>query len=180
MAKPRLWARLAGAVYVLSVVTAVFSEFFAREKIELIAVVVPVAGMAVVTLLLYVIFKPVNRMLALAALVLNLISLSFEALLFQPHGINAAMILHGMYCLLLGTLILNSTFMPRFLGALMMLAGAVWLIYVSPQLADHLAPYNSAVGIVSEGLPMLWLLAMGVNVRRWMEQARRRGERVGV
>jgi hypothetical protein len=169
MAKPLLWARLAGAVYWLSVVTAVFSEFFARARVGLIAVAVPVAGMMVVTLLLYFIFRPVNGMLALVALVLNLVSLLFEALLFQPHGINAAMILHGVYCFLLGMLILNATFMPRFWGALMMLAGVVWLIYVSPQLADRLAPYNSAVGILSEGLPMLWLLAMGVNARRWEE-----------
>jgi hypothetical protein len=173
MTRPLFWARLAGAVYLLSVATAVFAEFFAPGKLGLIAIVVPVAGYVVVTFLLYAIFRPVNQSVALLALVFSLVSLCFEALLLQPRGINAAMILHGVFCLLIAALILASNFMPRVLGALMALAGVVWLIYMSPHMAQRLSPYNSAVGILGEGLPMLWLLVMGVNAQRWKEQEQR-------
>ena len=62
------------------------------------------------------------------------------------------------------SLIFKSTFLPRILGALMAFAGLVWLIYLSPPLANYLSPYNTAAGILGEGLPMLWLLVFGVNV----------------
>jgi len=57
------------------------------------------------------------------------------------------------------------------LGALKAFAGLIWLIYFSPSMARFLAPYNTLVGLLSEALPMLWLLVMGVDVRRWKEQA---------
>ena len=77
----------------------------------------------------------------------------------------------GFYCLLIGYLVFRSAFLPRILGALMMFAGLVWLVYLSPPLADYLSPYNSAAGLAGEASPMLWLLVMGVNVERWKEQA---------
>ena len=62
-------------------------------------------------------------------------------------------------------------------GVLMALAGLVWLLYLSPPLVHHLIPYNTAVGLVAEALPILWLLAMGVNEDRWREQAAATGRR---
>jgi hypothetical protein len=78
----------------------------------------------------------------------------------------------GFYCLLIGYLILRSTFLPRILGALMMFGGLGWLTFLFPPLARSLSPYNMAPGILGEGLLTLWLLVMGVNTQRWMEQAR--------
>jgi len=40
-----------------------------------------------------------------------------------------------------------------------------------PPLASSLRPYNLALALLGEGSLTLWLLAMGVNVERWMEQA---------
>ena len=53
----------------------------------------------------------------------------------------------------------------------MAFAGLVWLIYLSRSLANYLSLYNTAAGLLGEGLPMLWLLVMGVNAQRWKEQA---------
>lgn len=39
------------------------------------------------------------------------------------------------------------------------------------RLPDRLAPYNSAVGILVEAAPKLWLLVMGVNSHQWKTQA---------
>jgi hypothetical protein len=78
-----------------------------------------------------------------------------------------------MYCLLIGYLILRSTFLPWFLGALMIVAGLGWLTFSYEPLADHLSPYVQVVGTGAESLLMLWLLIMGVNADRWREQAAR-------
>ena len=40
-----------------------------------------------------------------------------------------------------------------------------------PPVADHLSSYIEVLGIAAEGLLMLWLLVLGVNVQRWKEQA---------
>jgi hypothetical protein len=86
------------------------------------------------------------------------------------------MVLHGSYWLLIGYLIFRSTFLPRILGALMTIAGLGWLTYLSPPLVNHLSPYNLASALLAEGLVMLWLLVMGVNVQRWKGQASAAGE----
>lgn len=168
---PRFTARAVGIFYLLAICTAVFAEFIVPRSLGMAAVIIPVACYAVVTLLLYAIFRPVNPALALIAMFAQLIALTFEALRLSPGGVNLAMAFHGIFCLLIGYLIFRSIFMPRFLGALIALAGLIWLIYLLPSLADRLAPYNSAVGILGEALPMLWLLIMGVNSRQWKTQA---------
>ncbi|HXW57185.1 MAG TPA: DUF4386 domain-containing protein [Candidatus Cybelea sp.] len=169
---PALLARLAGLFYLLSVFVAVLAEFVVRGRLGFAAaVLLPVTCYVVVTLLLYAIFEPVSRSVAALAVVFNLVGLTFEALEWQPRGVNIAMEFHGLYCLLIGYLIFRSTFLPRILGALVALAGLVWLVYLSPPLAKYVFAYKTAVGLLGEALPMLWLLVMGVNAQRWREQA---------
>lgn len=169
---PSLKARLAGVFYLASVLTAVFAEFFAPGKLGVAAIVIPVACYALVTLLLYSIFRVVSARVALLAALFSLAGLTLEVFQWQPRGMNAAVVLHGVFCLLTGWLILKSTFLPRFLGVLMAIAGVIWLIYLAPSVADSIAPYNTMLGLLGEALPMLWLLVMGVNALRWHERAR--------
>jgi len=63
-ASPRFKARIAGALYLLSVMTAAFTELFVRGRLNLAGGIIAVIGMIAVTLLLYGIFKPVNRSLS--------------------------------------------------------------------------------------------------------------------
>jgi hypothetical protein len=79
----------------------------------------------------------------------------------------------GPYCVLIGYLILTSTFLPRFLGVLMVFAGLGWLIFLLPSLANYLANAIEAIGILAEASLMLWLLLMGLNEQRWKEQTNR-------
>jgi hypothetical protein len=125
-----------------------------------------------VTLLVYDIFKPVNRGVSLLAAFFNLVGLTFEALRLQPKGVNIALVFVGFYCILIGYLIFRSTFLPRILGVLMAFAGLGWLTFLSTPLANYLSPYNLALGLLGEGSVFLWLLVKGVNVLRWKEQAR--------
>lgn len=170
-ASPRFKARAAGAGYLLSVLSAVFAESFARGKPAFAAGLVAVALYVAVTLLVYGIFKAVNKALALLAASLNLVCLTFEALRLQPVGVNVALVFHGLYCLLIGYLAFRSSFLPRVLGPLMAAAGLAWLTSLSPRLAAYLSPYNVAVGFLGVGSLMLWLLVFGVNLQRWQEQA---------
>jgi hypothetical protein len=179
-ASPRFKARMAGVFFFLIMLTAAFTELVARGRLSsaggMAADIVEVSSMLAVTLLLYVIFKPVSRGLSLLAASVNLVGLTFEALQWQPRGVGVGMALHGSYWLLIGYLIFRSTFLPRILGALMTIAGLGWLTYLSPPLVNHLSPYNLASALLAEGLVMLWLLVMGVNVQRWKGQASAAGE----
>jgi hypothetical protein len=84
---------------------------------------------------------------------------------------NIGVVFFGVYCLLIGYLIFQSTFLPRILGALMSLAGLGWLTFLSPPLANYLSPYNLVLGFLAELSLCLWLLVKGVNVQRWKDQA---------
>ena len=79
----------------------------------------------------------------------------------------------GFYALLKNWLIVRSTFLPRALGVLGMLAGAGWLTFLSPPLAHRV--YGCVVGLalLAAAAQILWLLVFGVDERRWREQAGR-------
>jgi hypothetical protein len=168
-------ARLTGVVYLLYFLTTVFTEVFVGrsrlvvyDAVNLIADAFYIA----VTLLFYSMFKPVNRGLSLLAAFLSLLGCANEVLSLlklAPHRINS-LVFFGPYCLLIGYLIFRSTFLPRILGVLMAFAGLGWLIFLSP-LANHLSTYLKVLGFIAEASLMLWLIVMGVNVRRWKEQA---------
>jgi hypothetical protein len=126
----------------------------------------------VVTLLLYNMFKPVNSGVSLLAAFFSLLGCANDVLrLFDlaPYKINS-LVFFGPFCVLLGYLIFRSKFLPRFLGALMVLAGLGWLVFLSP-LANPLSAYLKVVGFLAEASLMLWLTVKGVNVQRWTEQA---------
>ena len=168
---PRFRARMAGALYLLSVVTAACTEIFLRGRLNVAGGLVANAGMAAVTLILYTIFRPVNKRLALLAALFNFVGLTFEALRLQPRNVNIAIVFAGFYCLLIGYLIFRSTFLPRILGALMAFAGLGWLTYLSNSLVSYLSPYNLACALLAEASVFLWLLVMGVNAPKWQEKA---------
>lgn len=170
-ASPRFKARAAGVFYLLAVLTAAFAEGLVRGRLLYAVGLIPVACFVVVTLLLYQLFKPVDRSLAVSASLFNLVGLTFEALELHLWGVNIALIFHGLYCLMIGYLVFRSAFLPRILGALMAIGGLAWLTDLSTPLTDHLSPFNVVCGFVGEGLLMLWLLLIGLDGERWNAQA---------
>jgi Domain of unknown function (DUF4386) len=174
-APPRAKARTTGVVYLLYFLTAVSDEVFVGrgrlhvfEAVNLIADAFYIA----VTLLFYYMFRPVNRNLSLLAAIFGLVGCANDVLsLFDlaPYKISS-LAFFGPYCLLIGYLIFRSTFLPRFLGALMALAGVGWLIVLYP-LASPLSTYLEILGFVAEASLMLWLIVKGVNIPRWKERA---------
>jgi hypothetical protein len=170
-APPRFKGRVAGGLYFFSLLTAAFGETSLHGRLAVAVGLIAVAGMVALTVLLYFIFKPVNRSLSLLAAFVNVVGLSFEALRWNPRGLDIALVFTGAYCILIGYLIFRSTFLPRILGALVAFGGLAWLTYLSRSLAHDLSPYNVVFGILGEALLCLWLLVIGVNVQRWKEQA---------
>src|SRR5271155_5419847 len=163
-ASPRFKARIAGILFLLGLLSAVFGEFFVR-RLEIPADLIAVSSMIVVTLLLYGVFKPVNRGLSLLAASCNLVGLTCGALRWNPRGVDIPVVFDGFYCLLIGSLIFRSTFLPRILGASIACAGVGWLTRLSSPLARYLFPYNLALGILGQGFLMLWLFVIGMNVQ---------------
>ena len=72
--------------------------------------------------------------------------------------------------LLNGCLILRSSFLPRFLGVFMVIAGLPFLIFLLP-VGKNLSPFAVAPAALGEGLLLVWLLVKGVNAQKWTEQA---------
>jgi hypothetical protein len=97
------------------------------------------------------------------------------ALLFlkvNDHGAAIALVFFGFYALLTGYLIIRSTFLPRILGVLSVLAGFGWLTFLYLPLGYRLFPYIAAVGLLGAASLIVWLLVFGVNEQRWNQQAR--------
>ena len=96
------------------------------------------------------------------------------ALLFlklNDRGAGIALAFFGFYALLTGYLIIRSTFLPRILGGLSMIAGLGWLSFLYPPLGYRLFPYIAVFGLLGAAALIFWLLAFGVNEQRWQEQA---------
>ncbi len=105
-----------------------------------------------------------DQMQALALLSVRLFALGF----------NVALVFFGLDCLVIGWLILRSTFLPRFLGMMMAVAG---LCYLTNSFADFLfpalalSPYILLPSFLAELALCLWLIVIGVNTEKWKAQA---------
>jgi len=163
-----------------------------------------------VTVLLYVLLKPVSRSLSLLAAFFGLAGIAIGAttsltnlavmillgggeyssafttsqlqamalmsLRLSFQGFILAMVFFGFQCLLIGCLIVRSTFLPRILGVLLAIGGSSYLIssfatFLAPALGARLSPFILPAALLGEGSLTLWLLVKGVNEQRWKEQA---------
>jgi hypothetical protein len=170
---PRTQARIAGVFYLLTILTGA-SALLGAEPLRSAMLLGSTLCYVAVTVLFYQLFRVVNRNVSALAAVFSLVGCALSILdLFHlsPFRMNA-LVFFGCYCLLIGYLILRSTFLPRILGAFMAFGGLGWLTFLSPPLSNHLSPYNMAPGILAEAALTVWLLAVGVNAQRWNEQAR--------
>ena len=174
-ASPWPRARLTGVVYLLYFLTAIFGQLMVSHGLAVSGYVTNILSTVLyltVTLLFYALFKPVSRSLSLIAALFSLAGCVFMSLgLVHVNFPISPLWFFGLFCLLIGYLILKSTFLPRVLGVLMAAAGAGWLAYLIPALPLQLAHAIMVLGFVAELTLCLWLLIMGVNVERWREQA---------
>lgn len=231
-AAPRVRARLAGALYLISAVPAGFSvsvllklvvrgdpaatatNILGSEglfRLGFAAEIVGILFFVGAVLFLYELFKPVSRSLALLLVFFGLIGSAIQALdsladnaallllkgassftalttgqaqalalvFLRLHMIvyDLALVFFGVFSILIGYLVIKSTFLPRVLGVLMAIDGLGYLsfsfaTFLSPPFAAHLYPYVPFLtAILGEASLMLWLVVKGVDAQRWEEQA---------
>jgi hypothetical protein len=175
--KPSFLLSFAAEILVVAfylVVTALFYELFkpVNRSISLLAAFFGLAGciiqagacafyLAPLVVLGDAPYLNVYKMEQLQAL-----AYMFLKLYSQTYGID--LVFFGFYDLLIGYLIFKSTFLPRIIGVLMMIAGLGGLTFLSPSFSIKY-PYLMAIAI-GEFVLTLWLIVKGVNVRRWEEQ----------
>lgn len=98
-------------------------------------------------------------------------SLAFACVKLNGATYDSYLVLFGIWCVLIGHLILRSMFLPRILGALLILDGFGWMLYLWPPLAKQFFTIIAVAAGVAEFPLELWLLIFAVNARRWHEQA---------
>jgi hypothetical protein len=164
-------ARFAGFFYLLTFTTGALA-LFGRTSLGSVSGMVAGACYVFVTLLFYRLFKPVNPKVSLVAACVSLVGCAVGPLGLFLHSfarINP-LVIFGIYCLLIGYLIVQSTFLPRLLGLLMLVAGIGWLTFLSPKLAKDLSPFSFVPGLLGEGALTVWLLVKGANEAEWRKQ----------
>jgi hypothetical protein len=230
-ASPLFKARAAGFFWLMTILTGMFAfliggrfvvpgdatatatNIMANEtlyRLSVAANLIATACYLTVTLLIYVLLKPVNRNISLLGAFFSLtgcangglscllflapinilgggqylsvfsvqqlqaLALSFVTLSLQANDIG--LVFFGLHVLTVGYLIRRSTFLPRILGALLAVAGVCYLTnsftnFLSLPFKAYLLPFVAIAGLLGEGSLTVWLLAKGVNVQRWNEQA---------
>jgi hypothetical protein len=100
-------------------------------------------------------------------------TLALMSLETQSHGYDLGLLFFGASCLILGYLLIRASYFPRFLGPLVAAAGVVYLAgsalrFLAPHLSEAFAPAY-ALPLLAEFGFCLWLLARGVDRRRWQQ-----------
>ncbi len=227
---PKLKARIAGVCYLITIGVGAFDHIFVGGKLivpkdaaatvhnllesassyRLAFALDMIPVYAVVTVLFYQLFRPVNRSLSLLAAFVSILggatgvaigvfqlaplvllgdtgatrafgaeqqqALAIVFLQLHQLGFTISLMFFGFYCLLLGWLIIASTFMSRLVGVLMAVGGIAYMTYsftyfVSPSLATRLSSWSLLFGSLGEVALTLSLLAVGLDGSKWRELA---------
>ena len=89
------------------------------------------------------------------------------------YGFGLGLIFFGFACIGYGLLVFNSSFLPKFLGVLMMMAGASYLInsltlLLAPSLSGVVFPIL-VLSFLGELTFALWLIIKGVDADQWRQ-----------
>jgi hypothetical protein len=169
---PGRFARIAGVFYLLTFVFGITALRTSGETRN-VANLLGAAVYYVVTVMLYYLYKPVNRRGSLISALISFAALSIGVLsdlglLWFPINTLA---LFGAYCIGLGWLTVKAKFLPRPIGVLLIVGGLGWLTYAYPPLVKTLGAFAMAPGMLGEGALTIWLLVAGVDPERWLAQS---------
>lgn len=175
MGSPLFKARAAGVFWLMTILMGTVA-LVASGRLGVTANLIAGLCYIAATLLVYELLRPVNKSLSLLAASFSLMGCASGLLSSLFHLPRLGFVFFGFHLLLLGYLIFRSTFLPRFVGALMAFGGLGWLTLgltslLAPAIARSLSPYILFPGILGEASLTLWLLVKGVDVPRWEEKA---------
>ena len=228
---PRKLARLTGLFFLLTILGGIVAQAFISQRLidfhdaaatanniltnrgvftlGFTVYLIEMACQLTTATLLYQLLKPVNRTVALLALLFELTgigiktfarvfyitplfvlgsspateavlrgftteqlqSLALTLLKVNDQGAAVALALFGFSTPLIGYLVFRSKFLPRWLGALVMVAGLGWLTFLYPPLGYRVFMILAPIGLLSALVKIFWLLVFGVNEEKWNERA---------
>jgi len=87
------------------------------------------------------------------------------------YAFDVSLTFFGVFCVLIGYLIVRSKFFPAILGLTMIVAGATYWINSFRLFLALPIPYVQWVTLIAELSLALWLLVVGVNEAKWRAQA---------
>jgi hypothetical protein len=233
--RPRTLARMLGLFMLLTILGGVIAQGFISErlivfsdaavtannilshkglfKLGLSIYLIEMIANVATTALWYILLRPVNQPIALAAAFIDLAgcviktvarvfyltplwvlgtasipgaivnpalhgftpeqlqSIALVLLRVNSYGAATAMAFFGFSVPLNGYLIFRSTFLPRWLGALAMIAGLCWLTFLYPPFGSGLFMFTAPVGLLIVVVMIFWLLVFGVDERKWRDRA---------
>jgi hypothetical protein len=94
-------------------------------------------------------------------------AMTLTLLTVNDRGAGVALAFFGFETVLEGWLILRSTFLPRWLGGLTILAGTGWLAFLSPTLGYAVFNIVAPIALIGALVTIGWLLVKGVDEERW-------------
>ena len=94
-------------------------------------------------------------------------ALSLVLLNVNDRGAGVALAFFGVQSVLEGWLVFRSTFLPRWLGTLMIVGGAGWLTWFSPTLGYATFSIVALLALIGSIATIGWFLVKGVDEQRW-------------
>jgi hypothetical protein len=183
LASEQLWRLSSAAMLVMLAcdvaVAAIFYVLFkpVNRTLSLIGFAFRLVLVAIIGVAILARYAPLLFLKDAASAAFRTDQMQAMALLFIKlfeQGFDVALIFFGFHCLVIGWLILWSSFLPRFLGVLLVIAGLCYLISTFVNLVFPVValPFDIQVlSYVAEMALCLWLIVIGVNAERWKEQA---------
>ncbi len=183
LASEELWRlSLAAMLVMLACDVAVAAIFYAlfrpvSRTLSLIACAFRLALVAIVGVAILGRYAPLLLLKGSATAAFETEQLQAMALLsikLFERGFDVALVFFGFHCLAIGWLIYRSSFLPRFLGVLLVVAGLIYLISTFVNLVFPVValPFDmQLLSYAAEAVLCLWLIVKGVNAERWMELA---------
>lgn len=169
--------RLAGTLWLIVIFAGVLSVLTQTASPRVAFAANLFAGLCYlgVSVVLYELFRSVERRLSLFALCCGLTGVAsgaaMELIKTDPptQGFHVSMLFFGFQILSIGYLITQSSSIPRVLGVLLMLGGASYVInsftnFLGLGVGASLAPFVIPIAILGEGALTFWLLIKGANL----------------
>lgn len=96
-------------------------------------------------------------------------SISLLLLKVNDYGAATAIAFFGFSTLLDGYLVFRSTFLPRWLGVLGMIAALGWLAFIYPPLGYGVFMFAALIGLIASAAKIFWLMVFGVDEEKFRE-----------
>jgi hypothetical protein len=188
-ASAQRYARLAGVLILISLIAGSYGEFYVQSqnltsdsslfRLGFAAYQIEAACDIALTLVLYVLLRPVDANIALGAAFFRILGTATYATgeiayfagsnAMLVSGGNLSLMFYGIGTAMLGLLMFRSGYLPQWLGALVVLGGVCFLLRSFAVLLLHGYPTIWLVlpMIVALLALALWFLIAGINAQAW-------------